>query len=280
MNKIIACIDGHDYTNAVCDAGVWAANKLEQPLSLLHVIEKLPHQGSENYSGAIGLGARSALLDELAAADAQQSKAARELGKELLEHAQSHALAQGLVQPIEPMLRHGNIVETARDLEPKVRLLVAGRSNSTFRALGSNLEQLVRQVATPLLLPRQNFVAPQSFMLAYDGRDTANKAVQRIVEGDLLHGMTCHLVSVENNKKELRDNFERTKKLLLNHGFDVKAQFLTGNISASLKAYQQQNAIDMVVMGAFSHSKLATIFVGSNTLRMMENTDLSLLVLR
>lgn len=280
MNKITACIDGHDYSNAVCDAGVWAANKLELPLGLLHVVEKVASQGRGNYSGAIGLGARSTLLEELAMADAQQSKIARELGKELLEQAQNYVLAQGLEQSTEKMLRHGDIVGAVRDVEAEARLLVMGRSSQTFRALGSHVEQLVRQVATPLLLPSQAFTVPKSFMLAYDGRETANKAVSRIVKSGLLKGMVCHLVSVENNKKGLRDNVERVKEELIEYGFDVKASLLTGNISDNLKAYQQQNDIDLMVMGAFSHSKLATIFVGSNTLRMMENTDLSLLVLR
>jgi nucleotide-binding universal stress UspA family protein len=36
----------------------------------------------------------------------------------------------------------------------------------------------------------------------------------------------------------------------------------------------------MLVMGAFSHSKLASVFLGSNTLKMIEQTALPMIVLR
>lgn len=279
MHKIIACIDGQDYTEDVCHAALWAANQLNLPLLLVHSIEKSISLGAKNYSGAIGLGARSALLEELSEVDAQQSKLALKLGRELLDNVQQYAIEQG-TNTVEQMLRHGALLDTIGDLEADARLLVVGRSSDSFRAIGSNIEQIIRQVATPVLIPQQNFSTPQSFMLAYDGRETADKAVQRVAESGLLKTMNCHLVSVENSKKDLRANFERVKQQLLDSGLKVEAHFLTGNISANLISYQQSNNIDLVVMGAFSHSKLVSIFVGSNTLRMLENTNTSLLVLR
>ena len=279
MNKIITCIDASIYANDVCTAGIWAAKKLRKPLVLVHAIEKKNTPTANDFSGAIGLGARSSLLAELASLDAQHSKVAIKLGKDLLTQAQQCAAEQGCKQ-IEQVLRHGSITDVISDLEADARLVVIGRTRKHFKALGSNIEQIIRQVQTPILILNQGFTKPQSFMLAYDGRETADKAVQRIIEGGLLQGMDCHLVTVENNKKGLKESFERVSHQLTTGGFTVKASFLTGNIFTSLMDYQAQNDVDLLVMGAFSHSKLASIFLGSNTLRMLENTQLPLVILR
>lgn len=282
MNKIITCIDGSALSDDVCKAGVWAATKLDKTLLLLHAIEKTHAPAVENLSGAIGLGARTALLIEMASLDEQRSKVALALGKEVLDHALELAVQQGC-QSAEKTQRRSGLVEAIQDLEKDARLIVIGRlgedNDKKFKMLGSHLEQVIRQTHTPVLIVNKSFVEPKSFMLAYDGRETADKAVQRIIEGGLLQGLTCHLVTVKNKQAKLEEKFKQTEALLVEKGFQVKASFLEGNIFDSLEEYKQKEAVDLLVMGAFSHSKLATVFLGSNTLKMIENTQLPLLIL-
>jgi len=283
MHKIITCLDGSAFSDAVCNAGIWAANKLNKPLLLLHALEKENVAAAEDLSGAIGLGARSSLLKEMATLDEQRSKLALELGKEMLSSASLSAEQQGCEQ-IEKTQRHSDIVEAICDLESDARLIVIGRSGQgnkqDFKALGSHIEQVIRQVHTPVLIANKDFAAPKSFMLAYDGRETADKAVKRIIEGGLLQGMTCHLVTVKNKQSGLMEKFKATEKMLRDSGFDVKASFSEDAIFAGLMDYKTNNEVEMLVMGAFSHSKLAQAFLGSNTLKMIENTHLPMLILR
>lgn len=282
MNKIITCIDGSALSDDVCQAGVWAAKKLDKTLLLLHAVEKKSAQGVEDLSGAIGLGARTALLIEMASLDEQRSKVALALGKEVLDHALELAVQQGC-QSAEKTQRRSGLVEAIQDLEKDARLIVIGRlgedNDKKFKMLGSHLEQVIRQTHTPVLIVNKSFVEPKSFMLAYDGRETADKAVKKIIEGGLLQGLTCHLVTVKNKQAKLEEKFKQTEALLVEKGFQVKASFLEGNIFDSLEEYKQKEAVDLLVMGAFSHSKLATVFLGSNTLKMIENTQLPLLIL-
>jgi nucleotide-binding universal stress UspA family protein len=283
MNKIITCIDGSALSDDVCHAGVWAAQKLDKTLLLLHAIEKTNTPAVNDLSGAIGLGARSALLNEMAKLDEQRSKVSVALGKELLEHAHELAISKHCTD-IEKTQRHSGIVEAICDLESEARFIVIGRSGEghaeDFKALGSHIEQVIRQVHTPVLIVNKGFTEPKSFMLAYDGRETADKAVKRIIEGGLLHNMTCHLVSVKNNQSHLLDKFKRTEAMLIEQGFEVKATFMEGNIFDALSQYKQEQDVDMLVMGAFSHSKLASVFLGSNTLKMIGHTNSPLVILR
>lgn len=283
MDKIITCVDSSAYTDDVCNAGIWAAKKLNKPLVFLHAIEKQNTAGVKDLSGSIGLGARSSLLKEMSSLDEQHNKLALKLGKEML--AQAHELATNKgCSLVEKTQRHSNIVEAICDLESDARIIVIGRSGEShsknFKALGSHLEQIIRQVHTPIIIANKDFKAPKSFMLAYDGRETADKAVKRIIDGGLLHNLTCHLVTVKNKQSGLIDKFKDTEKLLCENGFDVKSSFLEGNIFDSLMDYKTQNNVEMLVTGAFSHSKLAHAFLGSNTLKMIENTQLPLVILR
>ncbi|MCZ2720421.1 universal stress protein [Marinomonas sp. 15G1-11] len=283
MNKIITCVDGSVYSDNVCDAGIWAAKKLNKSILFLHAIEKNNASSTDDLSGAIGFGTRTALLSEMAALDEQRSKLALEVGKEMLAHSYSLASEKGC-DSIEKVQRHGDISEAIVDLESDARLVVIGRSGSKlgigFKVLGSHIEQIIRQVHTPVLIANEGFTEPKSFMLAYDGRENADKAVKRIIEGGLLHNLTCHLVTVKNRQSDLDEKFKQTEALLLENGFDVKSSMLEGNIFDSLMEYKSKSGVEMLVMGAFSHSKIAHVFLGSNTLKMIENTHLPLVILR
>ncbi len=37
-------------------------------------------------------------------------------------------------------------------------------------------------------------------MIAYDGRASADRALQKVLDSGLLAGVNCHLVSVKNNE--------------------------------------------------------------------------------
>lgn len=283
MNKIITCVDSSAYAEDVCNAGIWVAQKLNKPLLLLHAIEKNNTVVVENLSGAIGLGAQSVLLNEMVLLDEQRSKLALKVGSEMLNQAYELATSKGCTL-IEKAQRHSDIVEAICDLESDARFIVIGRSGEghghNFKALGSHIEQIIRQVHTPVFIANQNFTEPKSFMLAYDGRETADKAVKRIIEGGLLNNLTCHLVSVKNKQSDLHNKFKQTEALLTKSGFKVESSFLEGNIFESLMAYKTKSNVEMLVMGAFSHSKLAQAFLGSNTLKMMENNHLPMIILR
>ena len=98
-DRVVALIDGSIYSESVTDHAAWAAGLIDRPLELMHVIgPREGNHGREDRSGAIGLGARTALLEELAELDAQRGKLAQRRGRLLLEQAQERATAAGAAQ--------------------------------------------------------------------------------------------------------------------------------------------------------------------------------------
>ena len=283
MTKIITCVDGSAITSAVTDAAVWASKKLNKSILFLHTLEKEQQHGADDYTGAIGLSARTALLDEMTKLDEQRSKVALQLGKELLGYVSQQAITAGVAE-VKSLQRHGDLVDSIDDIEGQTRLIVIGRSgkghDGNFNALGSNIETLLRKASHPVMVIPDTFITPVSFMIAYDGRETAEIALQRVIDGGLLHGLHCHLFSVKNNESNQKDKFLLAQQKLEEKGFNVTVSFIEGNIHESLMEYKEAHDIGLIVMGAFGHSKLRQFFLGSNTLKMLERCKVPMVVLR
>lgn len=277
MSKVIACMDHSEYADDVCKAAVWAAKNLQQPLLFIHALEKELRPQENNLSGVIGLGARTALLSKLTELDEQRSRLALQAGRELLESAQQYARDQGL-QQVDIKQQHGKVLEFIGSLADTARTIVLGRSTGHNRLADSHVEQILRSVRTPVLISSLGFNAPRSFMFAYDGRDTADRIAHQLAEGSLLKGLDCHLVSVRSKTAAQEEKLAATRKLLENSGYRVTARLLEGEIFPALQGYAKEQQVDLLVMGTFSRSKLMRTFLGSNTARMIGQTNLPLVI--
>lgn len=284
MTKVVACIDGSNSTQAVCDYASWSSLKLEAPLEFLHVLDKKTNPQHSDISGNIGLGSRESLLKELTELDEKRGRIALQHGYERLESVKARAIQLGVTTPLSRQ-RHGDLVSTLQEIEQEVRLLVMGKQGADgdhFRDhVGSNIESVVRTMHRPILITPTMYKEPHNLMIAYDGSATTRKCVEMVAASPLFTGLTCHLVMVSNDAKETEKQLNWAKKVLTLAGFDVKCAVMVGDVKHALCAYRDQNDISMVVMGAYGHSKIRQFFVGSITTKMIQHTaDVPLLLLR
>lgn len=285
-NTIIACIDGSAIARSVCEAAAWVSQRLDAPLRLLHVLEKVQSH-NDNLSGNIGLGAREELLKQLTELDAQRSRLALEHGRMMLDDAARLANEHGAVQ-LETKQRHGGFVDTVLEQESETRVLVLGRQGedhaSLNHTLGSHLETLIRSVHKPILVTVGKFSAPQSFMVAFDGSETAQRALNAYAQSPLLKGLPCHLVMAGHQDKAHSKKLQYAADVLRSRGFEVCVMHLPAeskeDVQAALKTYQRDHNIGLMVMGTYGHSRIRQFFVGSHTRTMVSQSDIPLLLLR
>ncbi|OCX12115.1 universal stress protein UspA [Stutzerimonas xanthomarina] len=282
MTQVMACIDGSTQAAAVCDCAVWASQRLGSPLSLLHVLDQQRYPLSGDFSGIIGLGSREFLLEELASLDEKRNKLALEEGRMMLDAARQRAVKAG----VEPTLRHrhGDLVESLRELEGDIRLLVIGKqgedSGSEMQLIGSQLESVIRTMHRPILVTPADFKAPASAMLAFDASATSRKGIEMLVASPLLKGTPIHLVTVSSDTHEARAALDAARDKLADAGFEVHVAILEGEVEARLRDYQAEHAIELLVMGAYGHSRIRQFFVGSTTTNMLRSATTPLLLLR
>lgn len=282
MTQVMACIDGSTQAAAVCDCAVWASQRLGSPLSLLHVLDQQRYPLSGDFSGIIGLGSREFLLEELASLDEKRNKLALEEGRMMLDAARQRAVKAG----VEPTLRHrhGDLVESLRELEGDIRLLVIGKqgedSGSEVQLIGSQLESVIRTMHRPILVTPADFRAPASAMLAFDASATSRKGIEMLVASPLLKGTPIHLVTVSSDTHEARAALDAARDKLADAGFEVHVAILEGEVEARLRDYQVEHSIELLVMGAYGHSRIRQFFVGSTTTNMLRSATTPLLLLR
>ena len=285
MNKVYACIDGLKTSTAVIDWAAWSANRLGVPLELLHVLERDPDSTAvTDFSGAIGLGAQEMLLQQLSDLDAQRGKLAQEAGRQMLASAQARATALG-VQQVDGRMRHGDFVDTVTELEPDARLIVLGEhylaTAGSRLHLDHHLERVIRAVKRPVLVATaEHFLPPERFVLAYDGSPTALKMAETVARSPMLKGLPALVAMCAADTPAAHAQLGVAKGLLEEAGFAVEATLLPGDPDNTLPQLPQLQGAALLVMGAYGHSRIRHLVIGSTTTTLLRMSKVPVLVMR
>jgi nucleotide-binding universal stress UspA family protein len=204
-------------------------------------------------------------------------------GKLILQAAKEHVQKSGVDDPTCTQ-RHGDLIESLIDLESNIRVLVLGLRgkvhDSENNQIGAKLEAIIRSLHKPILIVNGTFKLPERIMLAYDGSEAANKAVDMITSSPLYKGLTCHIVCVNKNEDTASKLLDEATKKLQASAIDTVSVRLKGKAELELCAYQDKHNIDLTIMGAFSHTRLHDMLLGSFTHKMLVSTSKPLLLLR
>lgn len=111
-------------------------------------------------------------------------------------------------------------------------------------------------------------------MIAFDGSPTLQKALDMVAESPLLKGLPCHLVMVCAGTDERRAQMGAAFDKLVSAGFDVTQKMLEGKVDSVLNTYQKEKQIELMVMGAYGHSRIRQFLVGSNTTFILRSSGI------
>lgn len=282
-SHVVACIDGSRSTTSVCDYAAWASQRLASSLMLFHVLDHGRYPTEPDLAGSIGLGSREHLLEELADLDQQRSKLALEQGKHMLEAAERRVADDGVTSIVQRQ-RHGDLAECLLDIEADTRLLVVGLhgESSTDRDvhIGSQLETVIRTLHRPILMVPDEYTEPRSAMLAFDGSETAMRGIELLASSPIFKAFPLHLVMVGTESDERWIQLRAAEKTLTANGCEVHLAIRDGEVEKTLHSYQQEKDIDLLVMGAYGHSRIRQFLVGSTTTNMLKTSTTPLVILR
>jgi len=136
-------------------------------------------------------------------------------------------------------------------------------------------------VACPVLITTGvSFRTPTRFMVAYDGSEAVERALDAYADSPLLKEAECHLVMVNHTDAEHVAKFTTAHERLEKAGFKVVTRQCEGDVLSILNDYQFRHQIDLIVMGAYGHSRIRQFFVGSHTRNMVSHSKVPLLLLR
>lgn len=281
--KIVALVDGSAYAASVCDHAAWIAGRTGAPVELIHVLGPREAPETRDLSGAIRLGARSALLEELADLDAQRSRLIGHRGRAILEDARA-LLDKAGIPGITTRLRHGDIVEAVAEVEGDTRVILIGKRGEDADIakghLGSNLERIVRASHKPVFVASRAFRPISRVLVAYDGGVSAMKAVDHISRSPLFQGLSLHVVTVGTATPEVRKGLDDARSLLKAAGIEAETSVLPGQPETALARLTDDGQADMLVMGAYGHSRVRSLIIGSTTTAMIRSCKVPVVLIR
>ncbi|MEM8663924.1 MAG: universal stress protein [Pseudomonadota bacterium] len=282
MTMILACIDGSVYSGSVAEHAAWAAKRLNAQVELLQVLGRRA-PSADDRSGRIVAGGRRRLLEELAKLDAERAKVMHEKGWMELDEARAQLEALG-VTGISSSLRHGDILETLEEREGDTDLVVLGKRGEAADFaklhLGSNLERILRASKRPVLVAARAFKPINKVMIAFDGRPGAQKTVDGVSRSPLFQGLSCTLVTVGRDDAEMTQKVEAAAAQLKAGGIEATTRMEPGEANTVIPGLVESEGFDILVMGAYGHSRLRTLVIGSTTSEMIRACLIPILVWR
>ena len=280
MKRVIACIDSSPCINALAEAAAWIAKQTGRELVLLQVLDYYPasyHLGE--ISGVIGFESNAMLLKELAELEQKQSELALSYSNNLLDHIsklilETHGLHTTHIQ------EKGDFLEQSFNLLHEDDIVVIGRVGEKAadrnNPWGSNVENFIGGANCTDMTVGDSFKPPTRFIFAYEYSPTCVKMMKRIAQSDLLRLLQCHLVYVGDHPEILRE----PEQYLKDANLDVITEYRYGDVAENILEYQNEHGIQLIVLGAFSHSKIHQFFLGSIATTIFRNAKVPLLVAR
>ena len=101
-----------------------------------------------------------------------------------------------------------------------------------------------------------------------------------VAASPLLKGLSCHVIGVGDESETQQHNIDWANDTLVNEGFDVVKVVRPGEAEVVLREYLLEVNADLLVMGAYGHSRIRHLIMGSTTSTLLRTSPVPVLVLR
>jgi len=287
MKRILICTDGSSFAQSSYHYGAWLARRLDAEIDVLYVtdIRSQTVAYTGNWSGSIGIDASSELLNQLVDLEHQIAKINHHRAKLLLENAKQFFDNQA-IQNVNLIHETGFLVDSFHQFEATADLIILGKRGEAAEFasghLGANVERIVRSSHKPCLVTSQEFQPIERLLLAYDGSQSCQKMLGFLVDSPVFKGLPLHIVTVVKSGEENMgsEGLEQAKEQVQTAGFDPICSIIDGQPETAITEYVQDNHISLLLMGAYGHSRLRHLVLGSTTMQMLRRCTIPVFLFR
>ncbi len=150
--------------------------------------------------------------------------------------------------------RHGNLVETLTEQEQGVLLFVLGRrgesADRTQRALGRNVEMVVRRLHQPILTITECFTEPKNILIAFDGGLVTRKGVEMLAASPQFKGLTVNVLMSGSEGRESSKRLNWAKTTPEQANFDAPTHLIPGDAQSVIATFVKDYKIDLLLKRA------------------------------
>lgn len=277
--RILLCTDGSPAAEVAGEYAMWLAARCTAQVQALYITDLRILEGPllADLSGAVGAQPYPGLLPQFQ--EIQCEKAATVLGT-VRKACESHNVR------CEVAHETGNLVPTMLDYEGDADLVVLGQRGEHAawlgEMLGSSVERMVRASVKPCLVTPEKFRPINQLLLACDGSAESNNALLAGLELAQALGAAATLVTVCQREQEesAAKILQQARDTARQHGLAAHTQLAHGDPETEILRFADNIPADLIVMGAYGHTRIRELIVGSVTTHVMRKAKVPVLLSR
>ncbi len=277
LKNFLVPVDGSEYSTGAVGYAAALAGREGARITLLTVIDVRSLEGPflADLSGSVGITpfldfqkkVRAALEEKAAIILETHSATLRERGVEFDTKTETGVVGRVICREA-----------TAHDA------VVIGRrgEHASWKGLllGSIVEEVVRGCSRPVIVTPIEEVPLTKILVAYDGSRTAGKALGVAAGLAEALGLPVTVVSVASDDSAGQDLLDEAATFLEPHGVAAAKILESGPTVESILSAAEREGCTLIVMGAYGHSRVRELFVGSTTDGILRKARIPVLLFR
>jgi nucleotide-binding universal stress UspA family protein len=269
IKNILVALDGSEHARAALRYALWLAERFHAQLSGLHVIDIVSIEGPffQDISGALGFEPYFDVAEKV-------REALHERGQLLLEEFAAACHERGV--PCDTHCTAGIVANEICEQERVADLVVIGHRgvNEKFSTglLGSTAESVTRKSPKPVFVSPMHFQAVQNPLLAYDGSQRASAALHSAAEFCAVTDLPLTVLHVTPRESNGEDkSLEEARHYLGSYGLHPTFLSVSGYAYEQIVDRVKQGGHDLLFIGAYGHSRIIEMVLGSTTEYVLRN---------
>jgi nucleotide-binding universal stress UspA family protein len=270
IKNILVALDGSEHARTALRYALWLAEHFHAQLSGLHVIDVVSVEGPffQDISGALGFEPYFDVAGKV-------REALQERGQQLLEEFAVTCQERGV--PCETHCTTGIIANEICEHARVADLVVIGHRgvNEKFSTglLGGTAESVARKSPRPVFVSPMQFNPIQRPLLAYDGSQRASAALQSAAEFCAVTDLPLSILHVKPREGVDEGRIlDEARHYLGSYGIQPTFLSLSGYPYEQIVACVKEQGHDLLFIGAYGHSRIIEMVLGSTTEYVLRNT--------
>lgn len=275
IKSILLPVDGSIFTDSQVKHGIHLAKSFDATVKILSVVD------IRIIEWAAAMGTDGFVPVTPSTIYKEESKKILEAKSEaVLEKCSGIFKKAGIKFEIEKL--HGSPADVICEKMHVVDLVVMGLRGEfakwRHKLVGATLYAVVREWEKPILVTKQHFKKFTSILFAYDGSHKANKALQLAGYWAAALNVPLTVLSVHVKEKLRNKVLNEAKVYLEPYGINLDLIGAAGNPEKEIGRYCEQKKCNLIIMGAFGHSRIREAILGSTTEQVMRNSKIPVLL--
>jgi nucleotide-binding universal stress UspA family protein len=287
MKTILLCTDGSPFAETSYSYGAWFAARLPAHIKVLFVTDIRSQQiiSTSNLSGAIGIDASDQLLNQLVDLEHERARLNHQRARMALKTAADRFQSLG-IDAVDYIHETGFLVDCFHDFEETADLIILGKRGETAEFasghLGANVERILRATRKPCLVTPKTVQPIDHLLIAYDGSQSGRRILDFLGNSTVFQGLNLSLVMVAKpgEREAAIAQLREADGMLQGAGFTPTCAVLEGNPETAIAQYAEEQAVNLLLMGAYGHSRIRHLVIGSTTTQILRSTSIPVLVFR